>query len=196
MLSTVTKLKRHVGIPDQVTSKDALLDLILEGVSAFIETECNRKFAFSEHTDLFTDVRATSLFLKQCPVSEVVEIKVGKHAVDVAGLLENDNLVIDSENGEVIYLYGWTANVIRVTYNAGYLLPSDESGQEESGVDAPALPADVELLALRLAARIYERRTAEGVASASPGSFSANYSAALDDDLKATLSKYRIPPTC
>lgn len=190
MLSTVSKLKKHVGIPQAVTNKDEMLSNILLGVSAAIEQYCNRKFGFAEFTDTFIDVGAQSLFTRNYPIVEVTEIKLGKHIIDSDALIENDELIIEPESGELLKTTGWDSDLIRITYTAGYLLPSDESG-EESGGGTESLPADIELAAIRMSARIYERRTAEGVGSASPGSFSANYNSQLDEDIKDILASHR-----
>lgn len=190
MLSTISKVKKHIGIPQANTAKDEMIGNILLGVSAAIEQHCNRKFGFAEFTDTFIDVGAQSLFTRNYPIAEVTEIKMGKHVIDHEALIDNDELIIEDESGELLKTTGWDSDLIRITYTAGYLLPSDESG-EESGGGVESLPGDIELAAIRMAARIYERRTAEGVGSASPGSFSANYNSQLDEDIKETLASHR-----
>ena len=188
MLSTVAKVKAHVGIKESDTSKDAILEVILKGASKWIENKTGRNFELLERTEFYDGAGTDELFLNQYPIDEVTEIKLSGTAIDMDAETANDNLIIDETMGSIFRRSGWPEGRknISVKYTAGYVLPdTDESGE------TPNLPEDLELAAIRLTARVYERRTAEGVTSVSPASFSANFASDVDSDIMATINHYR-----
>lgn len=189
MLSTPEKVKIHLGIPLADHSKDAKIGQILESVSAWIEKRCNRDFRYAEWTEFYDGDDGDTLQLLHYPVDshEPLTLSVKGKIVNVVTELATGKMGIDYGNGSIERDAGFLAGrrTHEVTYSAGYILPSDESGAEES-----TLPADLELAAIRLTARIVERATAEGVSSASAGGLSINYNDALDKDIEETLATY------
>lgn len=184
MLATIAQLKAHIGIPVGDNTKDGLLGVILAGASRFFETQTNRRFSVRECTENIREFRGTQILVKNYPLRTVNEIKIN----DV--LLNPDSLQLDSAMGEIYYRGGFFGDV-KIVYVAGYDLELESGGNEDL-----VLPPDIRLAVIRLAARVYERRTAEGVGNASPGSFSVAYNMALDDDIKATINLYRRPAQC
>jgi hypothetical protein len=195
-LTTRRKLKLHIGIPAAITSKDSLLDQIIEGASAYIETYTNRKFGVEEYTEVLDGTPEDEIFLKQYPVVDILSLTISGNEVDLDAEEESDQIILDKETGSVYRENGFGSGrkAVRITYTAGYNLPeaSDESGPEEyeSGGDEN-LPAAIEAAAIRLSARVYERRTAEGVSSVSPGSMSVQYKDAVDSDIVNILDAHK-----
>lgn len=182
MLSSVANLKAHVGIPSSDTSKDVLLGTILRGASKYIANQCNRSFELLERTEFYDGSGGDQLFLNNFPVTEIAEVKIN----DSVLTLNDEGLII--ENSSVFRRNGWPQGRknISVTYSAGYITYTDE----ESG-ETPNVPEDLELITIRIAARVYERRTAEGVGSVSPGGFTAQFAAAIDSDIIEVINYYR-----
>lgn len=182
MLSTVANLKAHLGIPSADTTKDALLTMLLKGSSAFIETETHRKLGVQTHDIKLDGTGMHEIMLPQYPVQSITTLEIDGEAQTIGDLdIDTETGIVYSEN--IIFRTG--RRNVHIVFEAGYVLPDTE----ESG-EAPDLPDDLESAAIRLAARVYERRTAEGVQSVSASSFSASYRAAIDDDLQAIISAH------
>lgn len=196
-LTTRNKVKQHIGIPSSNTSKDALLDQIIEGVSAFIETTTHREFGVKEYREVRDGTDDDEIFLKEYPLVDVLSITInGNEDLDLDAEEEAETVIIDKETGSIFRQYGFGSGRkgLRISYTAGYNLPElseDESGVDgyESGADEN-LPAAIEAAAIRLSARVYERRTAEGVASVSPTGISITYKDAVDADITTILDSF------
>lgn len=193
MLSTVTKLKRHLGLPAADLTKNPLLETLLAGSSAYIEGQTARKLSLQEHTLKLSGDGTDTLMLPQYPimVDDAVPAITALTLDDVNILAEiaAGDIDVDAETGILYRDAGWREGRrnITITFSAGYELPSvDESGDD----NAENVPEDLEMAAIRLAARVYERRTAEGVANASPASFSVTYKDAIDEDIQEVIGRY------
>lgn len=183
-LTTTARVKDHIGIPSADTSRDAKIAAIVGGVSRYVEGQTSRRFGLSERSLVLSGDGTDELILPDYPV-----ISISALSVDGTALTEEqiEDLDKDLEAGILYRTAGWREERrnIRITLEAGYLDPDDE----ESGGAVP-LPEDLVLAATRLAARIYERSTAEGVASVSPSSFSVSYKDAMDEDIKETIARH------
>lgn len=195
-LTTLRKVKQHIGIPSSNTTKDDLLEQIIDGVSAFIETTTHREFGVKEYREVLDGTDDDEIFLKEYPLVDVLSITInGNEDLDLDAEEEAETVIIDKETGSVFRQYGFGSGRkgLRISYTAGYNLPeaSDESGVDgyESGADEN-LPAAIEAAAIRLSARVYERRTAEGVSSVSPTGISITYKDAIDADITTILDSF------
>lgn len=184
-LTTLEKVKSHLGISTADISKDVKIAALVPGVSKFIQGQCARDFEYQEFTLKIDGDGSDQLILPQYPVHEISAISVDGVAMESEDIAALD---LDRESGCIYKSSGsWPAgrrNIV-ITFFAGYLEP-DES---ESG-DIAALPEDLVLAATRLTARAYERSTAEGTSSVSTGSFNVNFREAIDDDIKAIIGSY------
>lgn len=194
-LTTRSKVKAHIGIPAANTAKDALLDQIIEGVSGFIETTTNRVFDVTEYEEVLDGTPLDEIFLKQYPLIDVLTLTISGNEVDLDAEEESETVVIDRDAGSIYRESGFGSGrkAVRVSYTAGYVLPEeDESGVDDSGPAAEGenLPGALEGAAIRLSARVYERRTAEGVTSVSPTGLSITYKDAIDADIVTILQAY------
>lgn len=196
ILSTLAKLKAHLGIPSADTSKDAKLTMILEGASSYIEGQTSRQFELQSYTMKLSGDGSDTLVLPQYPIlqddesGELVPVITGLtlDGVNILSEIESGAIDVDAEAGILYRDSGWYAgrrNIV-ITYSAGYSLP-DESGAE---TDADELPKDLELAAIRLSARVYERSTAEGTSSVSPASYSVQYAKSVDPEIVETLGRH------
>lgn len=197
-LATTSQLKAHLGIPAQDTSKDQKLSLLLEGSSSYLEGRTSRKFELQQHVLKLSGDGSDQLFLPHYPLlTDSDESGAGQYSItvlkidDVSVLSEiaSGNIDVDPATGILYRKTGvWTYGTrnISITFSAGYALPGDE----ESGDDREGVPADLALAAIRLAARVYERSTAEGVANVSRSSTSFTFKDAIDDEIKQTIEKY------
>jgi len=183
MLTSVQNLKDYLGIPSAETGKDGVLELIIKGASAFFETETRRKYDVEQYIEKQNGDNSQKLILSQFPIIYVREIKVDGSVISLA---DEPTLDINYQNGILTRERGWPSGFrnIEVTYTSGFILP-DESGESGPGTYY-TLPYDIELAVLKLAARTYERRTAEGVASAE----NVSYKDMLDEEIERTIKAH------
>lgn len=189
-LATLSQLKSHLGIPQADVSKDAVLNFLLSGASGYIETETSRKFELQQYTIKLSGEGTDMLVLPQYPI-HVVDSVPAISALTLDGVtIDLDTLDIDIETGILYRNAGvWSAGSrnIAITYSAGYKLAHvTDSGS----VSAPTVPEALQLAAIRLAARLYERKTAEGVASVSPASYSVTYKDGIDEDIQSIIDTH------
>lgn len=188
-LATLSQLKNHLGIPQADVSKDAILNMLLLGSSKTVESMTSRKFALQSHEIKLSGDGSKQLILPQYPilvVDDIPSVQVILNGVS----LTLDNLDVDAEAGIIYRKNGAWSNGHRnidITFSAGYKTPTNEDSGTE---DATTVPEDLQMVVIRLAARIYERRTAEGVASASPSSYSVTYKDKIDDDIMDVIGSY------
>jgi hypothetical protein len=182
-LVLLSDLKDYIGLPSTETAKDNLLNAIIEGVSRFFESEIHRNLELQEYTEIIDGDDSDTIILKQFPVTEVDYIKIDNAEID----LETEqaypiSLYIDKESGILERSSGWNGGFknIEVKYSAGFTLPGEESGADYT------LPEDIILAAKRLSARVYEKRTAEGISSAE----NISYKDFVDEDIKSTIGSY------
>jgi hypothetical protein len=192
MLSTVDRLKNHLGIPLADTSKDAKLEKILKGASAFVERQCSRSFGVAEHVEKHDGDDTTQIQLRQFPVQEGsddsgIVLTIGGTVIDLDAEIEAGQAAVDYGAGIITRDRGFDAGEqnVRVTYTAGYVLPDDSSDAQ-----AQTLPEDIEFATLKLAGRGYERSTAEGTSNANAGSFSVGFAKDVDPEIQATLDTH------
>lgn len=194
-LTTLAKVKSHLGIPSTDTSKDAKLQEIIDGISEYIEGQTSRKFGAQIYTLKLSGDGSDELVLPQFPIiedgEEVAITALSMDDVDIFAEIASGDIDVDAEHGILYREAGWRQGRrnITITYAAGYMTP-DESSLESGLTGAEDLPKDISLATTRIVARIYERSTAEGVASASPGSFSVSYKDSTDEELIQTIGKY------
>ena len=192
-LATLTQLKAHIGIPAHDTSKDAKLNLLLDGSSAYLEGQCSRKFELQQHDIKIDGSGLDSLVLPHYPILEADgEAAITTLAIDGSSVLSSIGSTIDVDaQGGTLYrtdrVWPEGRRNIRIVFSAGYKLPgSDESGEE----DAPDVPTDLALAAIRLAARVFERSSAEGVSNVSRASTNFTFKDAIDDEIKQTIARH------
>lgn len=192
MLTTPEKLKRHLGIPASDTLKDQVLTDIVTGVSGLMESAMNRKLGIADYTAKLDGDGGTDLFLPQLPLVEVTAVSVDGSALTVDDEITAKTLIVENGPGILHRPSGWPVGRrnIEVTYRAGFVLPADqdESGESQEGEN---LPADIEHACIRISARVYERKTAEGVTSVTSSNLTAAYKDALDPDLEAVIAARR-----
>lgn len=192
-LTTLAKVKSHLGISG--TSKDAVLSQIITGVSGFIENHTHREFSVKQYTEVRDGCGEDEIFVAQYPLREVISLHIDTREIDLDAEEESGRTIITRDTGSIFrkdrFSYG--RRNIKIVYEAGFNSPedADESGvDDESGDAGEDLPRDLEAAAIRMSARVYERRTAEGVSSVSPGSFSVQYKDAVDADITGVLDSY------
>ena len=133
-LTTLAAVKLEAGISD--TSKDTLLEALINSVSAAMRVYLDREVTRTTHTaELYAVNACQYLYLKEYPVQSVTTVTLGG-----ATLAANVDYWLDSAPGRLYRPGGWVGNYytrgtfpdiyagardVSVTYIAGWYLPAD-----------------------------------------------------------------------
>jgi hypothetical protein len=192
MLTTLSNLKAHLGLTG-TSDKDTLLTKIIAGASAFIESATRRKFGIQSYVETLDGQDDCYIRVNQTPILEVTKITIDGTEVSLATEVTNRTIKYNLKTGHIYRAYGWGSdfqNVV-IEYQAGYILPDDEEESGEIPEGAENLPEDLEMACIRLCARVFERRTSEGISTSKPAMASYTFQQDIDPDIKATLDYYR-----
>ena len=176
-LTSLDKVKEFLGLTD--TSQDSLLGTLLDGVSDAIETDCRRAIAlgtYSEKLDILEDY-TEDFMVANYPVRSVV------------ALTDNGTLMVDVTNyywetqgyfHRYPEDYYWTTGLrkVEITYTAGYA----------------TIPDDIQLLAQKLVAQVYNSLGTGGFESERIGDYSYRVLTDMilsDAFLNSVLKRYR-----
>jgi hypothetical protein len=165
-LTTLANVKTLIQMPSGDTSQDALISLLISSVSAQVETYCNRQFGYADYIETLASNNRQLLQLQQWPVNNVAYVK------------QSGNVLVSGQDYQVYPQYldcgqlyrgpGWTGSswvrgltadpytgeyIYEASYMAGYVLPG--ATPPISPLTAPALPADLQLCAMQMVAKVY-----------------------------------------
>jgi len=188
MLTEKSKVKSYLGIEGD--SYDDLLDGLCAWVSQFIVTYCDRDILtipsptepdseqryYEEYFDSDDD---QELMLRNYPVRTLLKVEYNSSSQDdpLWIELESSRYVVYRDSG-IIHLYGkfpvGLRQNIKVTYNGGY----DEA------------PADVELVAKELVAKVFDKRKAQGKSAENLGGAGIDWTNELTKEQKIILDNY------
>jgi hypothetical protein len=191
-----------VGIGEAIpATHDTALQLVVDGVSAEVETFCRRKFSQATYTEQYTGdpIRISPisrriymeghLFFRQWPVTAITSVKIDGVLVTEGADPANFDLTtyrqVKNQEGDVIMLFrglGWMSNPygIELVYQAGY-----------AGTP-PAIPADLKKALAQLCAEEYLFRGKQGLSNESFGGMNLTLDRWPANVVKA-LRKYQAP---
>lgn len=204
-LTTYQRVKARLTI--EGTSFDELLKRMVNSVSAFIETYCDREFAQKVYAstgspdfaaELFSvqGSRQHDLFLRRFPVTAVsaVQYRAGTHGTPSwTSYLTDEFVLVRSGALGILHLEPELPagdNIIRVSYTGGYKI----AWSAENTIASHTLPFDLTELCERLVVKRFKKRESEGRSQETATSSSVNWKEFLDEDDKMTLNLYRRPP--
>jgi len=129
-LLTLAELKTQLRIPDTDTSKDAELNLIIDGVSAQIATMANRVFGFDEVKETFyNSVDMDRLFFSQWPV-KLADIQMLQldgvnilPTIDVKPGSPNGDWILEEETGTLFRPNAPWNGTLFAHYSGGWKIP-------------------------------------------------------------------------
>jgi len=189
-LCTLANLKVRLGIEATLTDYDTQLDAVIEGVSARLQSHCNRLFERSETASEEFSGDDTEIRVMRYPIELVTyfEVKDGERLGWQTATVSDDSYVIRREC--VISLYSPIASSrsqCRVFYIGGYVLPGTDAEEGQT-----ALPEDIRLACEEQCAHWWQNRDRLGVASLSAPSGAVTSFAQLDllPNVKATLTRH------
>lgn len=168
-LCTKADVKAYFGGDmEGVTKYDAIIDLIIPGITAMFEKHCGRSFEKGQITEYFSsDGHRRTLQLNKYPVDSAVTITLyddPNRVYSTTTLIAATDYSIDYEVGIIrldptAYFTRGVRN-IKVVYTGGYALA--------------AIPADLKLAAIIQAMAMIRRRPTQGKVSKSSRANSVN----------------------
>lgn len=197
-LTTVARYKSFAEITG--SSKDALISMLIIGVSGEVERWCKRKFKRQTYTNEVYDGTGTDkLYLKNSPIIAGQTLTLQKRTDDTFNqggweTVDSEEYFVDHEAGRLVMVTQFIEGKqnYRVTYTAGYYLPSNTAYQDGTDDDQD-LPSDLEMAVLLLVNFFFNRRKSQGVASQRVRDVSVTYMKQIESDpeVKAVLSQHR-----
>lgn len=205
MLCTLLQVKTLLGIPQNVTTQDEKLTLLIKSASAKIEGFIGYSLQRANYTEEVHSVNNRQLLqLNHFPLQSVSSVTANGEQI-------NDYKIFPefARWGRLYRGYGWVGGVytrgfthdvvagfweIEVSYTAGYYLPND-TGYSEGAENS--LPYELVVLCMDLVKLAYnfEQMGATGLKSHSEGGISDSYgddssSVGLTESAKLILGKY------
>ncbi len=182
-LITLSDLKTFLDI---TSDYDNVLNIIIPGVSLFIERYIGRTVAEATYTNEYYDGSGNkSIILNNFPVSAVSSLQERQIAEnsDSWETLDSEDYYIDETTGVITKVYGIFSSgkqKYRVTYTAG-----------------ETVPADLQLAAMKMArSEFYKRKTAGDVTSERLKNYQVSYgglngAVTAMSDVQSTLDLYK-----
>ena len=163
-LTTLANVKTLIQITD--SSQDALISLLITSVSAQIESYCGRSFGWADYDETLASNNRQILQCDNWPINNITFVK--QHGNTLVQGQDYQVYPRYLNSGQVYRGSGWTGAswvrgltadpytgeyIYEVSYMAGYVLP----GQTPPVMPlvAPALPADLQLCAMQMVAKVY-----------------------------------------
>lgn len=155
-LTTLEKAKAYLGIsPDDATA-DEFTTFTINSASTTIEKYCNRVFGLRTFNELLQGRGSSKLILDNYPIVTVAEVLIDDQPVDITGVkvLADKGMIYRPGGGFPAVVHGGRflhprpdehQHNIFVEYDAGYVLPKDESTENPR-----TLPYDIEMACLRM----------------------------------------------
>ncbi|ALA41358.1 hypothetical protein ABE82_07430 [Paenibacillus peoriae] len=179
MLTTIAKVKGQLGIPIEDTSEDNNLNMYIMAASQAIESFCRRSFKKQTYTEVLDGSGSSFLVLRNFPVFSGV------------ATMDKDQFAVEANEDGILFLpKGWNTGQrsITVRYEAGYVLPGDDSADNPR-----TLPEAVEVACIFVVQGMLQNPTAIGVKSERVGDVSVTYGdtdALFSSTVQALLSPY------
>lgn len=195
-LTTVARYKTWAEITG--SSKDAAIQMAIIGVSAFVERYCNRKFRRQTITqEQYSGGGSDKLVLKTAPVHSVTVLQQRAGSSDWSSdnweTIDSDQYRLKGDEGILVthQFVSGEANY-RVTYVAGYYVPSDSEYQDGTD-DHLDLPFDIEMAVWLLVSSFMNRKKSQGIVSQRVRDVQITYMKAVESDqeIKSALSQYK-----
>lgn len=173
-LTSLANVKAYLSIGD--STRDGILNLLIPAASRAIEKACDRTFNEATYADdRYSGNWQRTLQLRNYPVITFTGIWDDSARVFASSsLIDSVNYSVDNETGQVELdglIFSKGVRNIKVSYTAGYT----------------TIPADLELIAIKLVSFLYNKRFSDGASSESIGEGSVTYEASIPKDIQDSL---------
>ncbi|WP_256865185.1 phage gp6-like head-tail connector protein [Paenibacillus sp. 32352] len=176
-MTTLERAKRLLQIPPDDTSQDDIVVYLMASSQA-IEKFCKRAFRKSIYTETVSGSGSMHLVLREFPIHDVLNVKIGEQEI-------TDYRIIPE--GMLFRAAGWPKGSynVHVQYEAGYVLPGDETPENPR-----TLPETLEIACVMYAQALMRE---PGVSAERVGDLSVTYAnegEGLPFAVKALITPY------
>jgi len=191
-LTTLATVKEELKLAD--STKESLLQTLINQASAFVERYCNRTFALQKYKETIAAHGSLYLPLSMRPVIAVDTVEENGHPIT--------DYVLETPDSGLLYRrvgWGWKPmlnwvitwqplpnadiQTYEVVYTAGYILPNDT---------ARTLPYDIERACIEIIKGWYvDIEAGRRIQSESIGDYSVTYARDMPTDILRTLDGWR-----
>lgn len=182
MLTTNANVKTYLGIVG--SNEEDIITLLVRLATGAIQAFVGWEIEQTEHTDERVDGDGSAILrLKGFPISSTAndfkyEYNSGTFESPVWANMPTNNYFVDYTRGVIQTISPYTGfKNLRLTYKAGYT----------------TVPADVEEVAIKCAARMYNQRKSEGIASEGLENANVSWKPDLSEEEKTIIQKYKLP---
>lgn len=198
-LTTKGRVKDRLGLKE--ANFDTLLDRLIAGVTDYIEAECGgRRFLRTTYTNEVITIfnsQQKILPVKHIPLVSIssLQYRTGlKSNPNYTNFNNNDWEILGDGSSGLVRVWGLSAdiNFVQITYIGGYLIDFPNAGDQSNITHN--LPYDLSDLAERLTIKRFKKREHEGKASEGFEGGTVTWKELLDDDDKATITRYKRLP--
>lgn len=179
-LCELDEVKRYLSIDGSAEEEGDLLEELIDNVSKMFETECDREFSSTEHTEYFSGGGRRWIRPKHYPITAITSLwDDNDWGWNNDDLVDTDEYKISNDERFVILKNTTFVNAVenvKVTYTAGY----------------STIPLDLKMVCIDEVARLYKARTQRHLTSYSntEGENLVFDPKAFSDTTKTVLKRY------
>lgn len=194
-LTTRSRVMNYMGVSSLSTTKENLLDRLIDSVTDFIENYCHRRFKLTTYTNEEYDGDGSEYInLKQYPIGTFTSLQYRNSSLNESSwtTVSSDEYFINYSAG-IIQMAGggkFSKNTrgYRVTYTAGFDYDNVTTFLSDAGA------ADLEYAVWKLIKTAFDKSGGEmGVESERIGDYSVTYTSGMfeNKEIKEIVDKYR-----
>jgi len=183
VLTTYESVKAYLGLTND--DDQALIEAMIDSVSAVIETFCQRKFKSRAYVEYYSGDGTTELMVDQYPVTAITDIWddvnhdfTDSYKIDTSNILFSD--IGSNLSDGIVLLEGDTfrsgVKNVKISYTAGYT----------------TIPLDLADACIQFVAKVFNLRGKQGIESEKIGNYAIKFF--LEDipkDIKMVLMLYK-----
>lgn len=178
MIATLEQFKQYLGITDD--NKDALLQLILDGVNDLVLSYIGRTIEADDYEEIIDGNGQLFFVVENYPINEIMAISKNNWtiATPVWELLDESTYTADGKSGTINFLFNLSRGFknYKIEYNGGY----------------ETTPAWLVLAVLKMASKYWNTRTSDGIKSESVAGDSISFDTTqIPNDILVVLETYR-----
>ena len=179
MIVSLDQLKSHLGITS--SSEDTLLAFYLNAISSFLPAKIGRAIELTDFVEYIDgdDIKDT-IFLANYPVTELTSLKYrsGPFSDPVWNDFSSDDYLLSVDDGTIQVQVSYSGlNNIKATYKAGSA--------------SNAIPYALQLAAIKLAAKAYNKRSSDGFSSEEVAGARVDWDTFLSKDIEELINPFR-----
>jgi len=177
-LISLKDMKSQFGIEGANKDQDDIIASIIDGVSAIIESYCNKNIISRTYTEYYDGKGGSFLYTKQYPIASITSIHDDSDWVWSTDTLipSGDYMIKDNRILFRNITLGDASNNIKIVYTAGYT----------------DTPSDIKQVCISEVIKRYKHKNDPDIVSKSLADGSISYSIkSLMDETKMVLNKYK-----